>query len=122
MNDRGDVVFHLPGEGMAGEVLGVTRVLTCLSCKPRFSSRTEAFHGEGGEVLERLVFVVYKLQGKAHTTSQSWLQPCVLSQLHLCSPPASDAQAGQKCSFGLGGEFIAGLGALPTAQHPPGHS
>lgn len=28
-------------------------MLTCLSCKPRFSSRTEAFHREGGEVLER---------------------------------------------------------------------
>lgn len=56
MNDRGGVVFHLPGEGMAGEVLGGTRVLTCLSCKPRFSSRTEAFHREGGEVLEKASF------------------------------------------------------------------
>lgn len=26
MNDRGDVVFHLPGEGMAEEALGATRV------------------------------------------------------------------------------------------------
>lgn len=121
MSDRGDVVFHLPGEGMARGVLAVARVLTCLSCKPRFSSRTEAFHWEGGEVLEKQLFVVYKLQGKAHTASLSWLQPCASSHPHLCSPPAHAAQAGQKCSSGLGGEHTAGLGALPTAQHPPGH-
>lgn len=97
MNDRGDVVFHLPGEGMAGEVLGVTRVLPCFSCKPSFSSRTEAFHREGGEVLERRVFVVYKLQGETHTASPSWLQPCAsfhpISAAHLQMPHRQDKNA-----------------------------